>query len=285
MSIPTQPAPRHRGQTRSRAPPVPPGPAGLWIAPAAWKTRTIRWRLTAPASRRVSHPALDGQNAVHTLHRRDRCTLRTRRHGLDLEHPLRNRRQETDRGTSLRSDERSRSPESVFTITGFGVQLHRNTQEAPGEHLRRHRARGGDAPKRNARPLAPGHVFRWRETSTAQALAASAVERLELPAGLVGQQAEPPGDDSTGGGVRGDYGFTRTPTPVLCIRRDAHHAGWSAGRRGERTPGAVHRLSVLGERGRTVVRSSSQTTFTATGEPHACAGTKRTSDASRDSAR
>ena len=55
-----RPAPRQRGQTRSRTPPVPPGPAGLWIAPAAWKTRTIRWRLTAPASRRVSHPDLDG---------------------------------------------------------------------------------------------------------------------------------------------------------------------------------------------------------------------------------
>ena len=31
-------------------------------------------------------------------------------------HPLRNRWEETDRETSLRSDERSRSPETVFTI-------------------------------------------------------------------------------------------------------------------------------------------------------------------------
>ena len=34
-----------------------------------------------------------------------------------------------DRPTSLRSDERSRSPESVFTFPGFGVQLHRNAQK------------------------------------------------------------------------------------------------------------------------------------------------------------
>ena len=59
-----RPAPRQRGQTRSRTPPVPPGPAGLF-APAAWKTRTIRWRLTAPASRRVSHPDLDGTERRH----------------------------------------------------------------------------------------------------------------------------------------------------------------------------------------------------------------------------
>ena len=46
-------------------------------------------------------------------------------------HPLRIRWEETDRPTSLRSDERSRSPESVFTTPGFGVQLHRNAQNAP----------------------------------------------------------------------------------------------------------------------------------------------------------
>lgn len=31
------------------------------IAPAVWKTRTMRWRPSAPASRRVSHTALDGK--------------------------------------------------------------------------------------------------------------------------------------------------------------------------------------------------------------------------------
>ena len=45
-------------------------------------------------------------------------------------HPLRNRWEGTRRETSLRSDECSRLPGSVFTIPGFGVQLHRNAQIA-----------------------------------------------------------------------------------------------------------------------------------------------------------
>ena len=47
-------------------------------------------------------------------------------------HPGRNRWEETDRGTSLRPDERSTSPESVFQIPGIGVPLQRNTQYAGG---------------------------------------------------------------------------------------------------------------------------------------------------------
>ena len=47
---------------------------------------------------------------------------------VGLVHPLRNRWEEIDRPTSLRSDERSRSPESVFTIPESGVQLHRYAQ-------------------------------------------------------------------------------------------------------------------------------------------------------------
>ena len=50
--------------------------------------------------------------------------------GRSFERPLPNRWEETDRATSLRSDERSRSPDSVFTITGFSVQLHRNAHVA-----------------------------------------------------------------------------------------------------------------------------------------------------------
>ena len=36
----------------------------------------------------------------------------------------------TDRSTSLRSDERSTSPKSVFHIPGMRVPLHRNTQSS-----------------------------------------------------------------------------------------------------------------------------------------------------------
>ena len=57
---------------------------------------------------------------------------------VGLVHPLRNRWEETDRPTSLRSDERSRSPESVFTFPGSGVQLHRNAQiEGGGRSITR----------------------------------------------------------------------------------------------------------------------------------------------------
>ena len=55
------------------------------------------------------------------------CTLEHDVTGRISKHPLRNRWEETDRATSLRSDERSRSPESVFTFTGSGVHVHRNT--------------------------------------------------------------------------------------------------------------------------------------------------------------
>ena len=41
-----------------------------------------------------------------------------------------NRMGGTDRSTSLRSDERSTSPKSVFHIPGMRVPLHRNTQHA-----------------------------------------------------------------------------------------------------------------------------------------------------------
>ena len=103
-----------------------PAGAGLWIAPAAWKTRTRRSRLNAPASRRVSHTALDGtKRRPHAPQARSLYSLNTTSR-VGLAHPLRNRWEETRRETSLRSDERSRSPESVFTFPGFGVQLHRN---------------------------------------------------------------------------------------------------------------------------------------------------------------
>ena len=103
-----------------------PTPAGLWIAPAAWNTRTRRSRLNAPASRRVSHTALDGtKRRPHAPQARSLYSSNTTSR-VGLVHPLQNRGEETDRPTSLRSDERSRSPESVFTIPGSGVQLHRN---------------------------------------------------------------------------------------------------------------------------------------------------------------
>ena len=125
MSIPTPAC-----TPAARPDPVPraasPAGAGLWIAPAVWKTRTRRWRLNAPASRRVSHTALDGtKRRPHAPQARSLYSLNTTSR-VGLVHPLRNRWEETDRPTSLRSDERSRSPESVFTFPGSGVQLHRN---------------------------------------------------------------------------------------------------------------------------------------------------------------
>ena len=62
-----------------------------------------------------------------TLHRQDRCTLRTRRHGWNLEHPLRSRWEETDRrafvvlrrAVHVRRIPRSRSPDSAFNFTGI----------------------------------------------------------------------------------------------------------------------------------------------------------------------
>ena len=127
MSIPTPAC-----TPAARPDPVPraasPAGAGLWIAPAVWKTRTIRSRLNAPASRRVSHTALDGtERRPHAPQARSLYSSNTTSR-VGLVHPLRIRWEKTDRPTSLRSDERSRSPESVFTIPGFGVQLHRNAQ-------------------------------------------------------------------------------------------------------------------------------------------------------------
>ena len=121
----------------ARPDPVPrvasPAGAGLWIAPAVWKTRTIRSRLNAPASRRVSHTALDGtERRPHAPQARSLYSSNTTSR-VELVHPLRIRWEETDRPTSLRSDERSRSPESVFTIPGFGVQLHRNAHNRAGQ--------------------------------------------------------------------------------------------------------------------------------------------------------
>ena len=57
---------------RPRERPVP-DPNGLWIAPAAWKTRaSSRARLFRPR-RRVSHTALDAASAAHTSHRHHCC--------------------------------------------------------------------------------------------------------------------------------------------------------------------------------------------------------------------
>ena len=47
--------------------------------------------------------------------------------------PFRHGREGTDRQTSLRSDEHSTSPESVFQIPGTAVPLHRNTHVAGGQ--------------------------------------------------------------------------------------------------------------------------------------------------------
>ena len=127
MSIPTPAC-----TPAARPDPVPraasPAGAGLWIALAVWKTRTIRSRLNAPVSRRVSHTALDGtERRPHAPQARSLYSSNTTSR-VGFVHPLRIRWEKTDRPTSLRSDERSRSPESVFTIPGFGVQLHRNAQ-------------------------------------------------------------------------------------------------------------------------------------------------------------
>ena len=128
MSIPTPAC-----TPAARPDPVPradsPAAAGLWIAPAAWKTRMRRSRLNAPPSRRVSHTALDGtKRRPHAPQARSLYSLNTTSR-VGLLHPLRNRWEETRRETSLRSDERSRSPESVFTFPGSGVQLHRNARD------------------------------------------------------------------------------------------------------------------------------------------------------------
>ena len=57
--------------------------------------------------------------------------LCTRRHRRGSRTAVSSRWEETDQGTSLRSDERLRSPDSPFTIPGSGVQLHRNVHWCP----------------------------------------------------------------------------------------------------------------------------------------------------------
>ena len=120
-----KPGPARRQSRRGR-------PMDRAGGPAVWKTRTIRSRLNAPASRRVSHTALDGtERRPHAPQARSLYSSNTTSR-VGLVHPLRIRWEKTDRPTSLRSDERSRSPESVFTIPGFGVQLHRNAHQCLG---------------------------------------------------------------------------------------------------------------------------------------------------------
>ena len=80
----------------------------------------------------VSHTALDGARAAHRLHRHPhprhhqgnagRIAITEEHRGWIA----------TDRQPSLRSDERSSSPESAFTIRGISVQLQRNTQHVLG---------------------------------------------------------------------------------------------------------------------------------------------------------
>ena len=115
MSIPT-PAPT-AALPRSapvHTPPVPPGKAGPWSAPAVWKTRTIRWRLTAPASRRVSHTALDGpERRPYAPQARSLYSSKTTSR-VGSRTPVAKPMGGTDRGTSLCSDE-------PFTFAGFRV--------------------------------------------------------------------------------------------------------------------------------------------------------------------
>ena len=118
---------RHRGQTPSHGPPVPPGPAGLWIAPAVWKTRTIRPRLIAPASKRGSHTASDGtERRPYVPQARSFRTLQT-----DVTGRISNTRCEADgrklteerpyapTSVHVRRNPCSRSPDSAFNFTGM----------------------------------------------------------------------------------------------------------------------------------------------------------------------
>ena len=79
----------------------------------------MRWRPSAPASRRVSHTALDGKERRPHAPQARSLYSRTGRHGtsqVESQVPVANRLGGTDRSTSLRSDERSTSPEFVFHI-------------------------------------------------------------------------------------------------------------------------------------------------------------------------
>ena len=98
------------------------GPGGLWIL--SWRGKRARYarcRLT-PCRRRVSHNTLDAADGAHRLHRHFRRTLdQDVKIGSRRPVTLRHRKEGTDRASSLRSDERSRSPESAFTFAEIGV--------------------------------------------------------------------------------------------------------------------------------------------------------------------
>ena len=104
------------------------GPGGLWIL--SWRGKRARYarcRLT-PCRRRVSHNTLDAADGAHRLHRHFRRTLdQDVKIGSRRPVTLRHRKEGTDRASSLRSDERSRSPESAFTFAEIGVHVQRNT--------------------------------------------------------------------------------------------------------------------------------------------------------------
>ena len=102
---------------------LPPRSSGLWIA-VLWKTaRYARRRLTR-SRRRVSHNTLDAADGAHRLHRHFRRTLdQDVKIGSRRPVTLRRRREGTDRASSLRSDERSRSP--------IGVHVRRNRSRSP----------------------------------------------------------------------------------------------------------------------------------------------------------
>ena len=107
------------------------GPGGLWIL--SWRGKRARYarcRLT-PCRRRVSHNTLDAADGAHRLHRHFRRTLdQDVKIGSRRPVTLRHRKEGTDRASSLRSDERSRSPESAFTFAEIGV--HGAACETPG---------------------------------------------------------------------------------------------------------------------------------------------------------
>ncbi len=118
--------------------------------PAVWNTRTRRSRLNAPPSRRVSHTALDGtKRRPHAPQARSLYSSNTTSR-VGLVPRWRNRWEDTDRATSLRSDERSTSPESVFQIPGIGVPLQRNTHS----HASASEARSCEPVVTNCRVLA-----------------------------------------------------------------------------------------------------------------------------------
>ena len=103
------------------------GPGGLWIL--SWRGKRARYarcRLT-PCRRRVSHNTLDAADGAHRLHRHFRRTLdQDVKIGSRRPVTLRHRKEGTDRASSLRSDERSRSPESAFTFAEISVHVRRN---------------------------------------------------------------------------------------------------------------------------------------------------------------